>query len=370
LVVVALIVWFVFAVAIPLLMIDIAALALIAAVVRKEMSRWLLPLSVGGAVLVVADYNLGWFTKTLATNVSFLAGLIPVLLYANVLAGLIAAYFLIRNFMDRRNPHPERAGELTRRNVIAMGCLLLVGGLTVGLQETVYSQRRQARQSTAAGNPTTSRGNVATPVVGAERVQSVAASAFVGLWQVDDADDEAGFPNTLLKVKIMQGGRYQFVEKVYSPNAASEDSRIWLPPVDLNIVDGRLEGIYRNSNSRLTLELLSDGVLQYKIASENGVRTWKAVMVRSDARDLPYFMTRELVSSDLDGKSALELAEMRNEIYARHGRKFANPKLQIYFSSQSWYKPIYEPKSFPQSLLTPVQVGNVTLLSRREKQLQ
>ena len=78
-------------------------------------------------------------------------------------------------------------------------------------------------------------------------------------------------------------------------------------------------------------------------------------------------MTRELVSSDLEGKSALELAELRNEIYARHGREFANAKIQAYFSSQIWYKPIYSPTSFPQSLLTPVQVRNVAFLTRREK---
>jgi hypothetical protein len=88
------------------------------------------------------------------------------------------------------------------------------------------------------------------------------------------------------------------------------------------------------------------------------------------SQELPYFMTRELAAADLDGKSAQELDVMRNEIYARHGRKFANPKLQTYFLSQNWYTPIYEPTNFPSSLLTPVQVGNITILSRREKQLQ
>ena len=119
---------------------------------------------------------------------------------------------------------------------------------------------------------------------GADQKKVVAASAFAGLWEVDDADDEAGFPNTLLKVTKMQNGRFQLVEKFYSPHAASEDSRIWLPPVDLDMVNGRLEGIYKNSNSRLTLEFLSNGALQYKIASEYGVRTWKAVRVKSETR--------------------------------------------------------------------------------------
>src|SRR5882724_12991018 len=80
LIAVAAIVWFVFSVAIPLLVINIATLALIASFIRKDLSRLLLPLSTFGAVLVVADYNLGWFTKALAANVSFLTDVIPLLL--------------------------------------------------------------------------------------------------------------------------------------------------------------------------------------------------------------------------------------------------------------------------------------------------
>lgn len=148
------IVWFVLALAIPLLVIDIAAIALIASLIRKQLSKFLLPLSIAGAFLTVADYNLGWFTKALATNVPFLAAMIPVLLYVNVLAGLIAAYLLIRTFMNKRNPPLENAGEFTKRNLIAMGCLLLVGVLTVGLQVAVDSHRRQALKSTATASST------------------------------------------------------------------------------------------------------------------------------------------------------------------------------------------------------------------------
>lgn len=133
-IVVGAIVWFVLAVAIPLLVINIATLALIAGITRKEARRFLLPLSVAGAVLVMVDYNRGWFTKTLAGNVSFFAGLIPSLLYLNILAGLIAAYFLIRDFLNERKPQEAGSGEFTQRNLITMSSLLLVGALTVGLQ--------------------------------------------------------------------------------------------------------------------------------------------------------------------------------------------------------------------------------------------
>ena len=138
---VAVVVWFIFAVVIPLLVINIAVITLILAGVRKQVSKFLLPLSVAGAALVVADYNQGWFTKMLVGNVAFFAGLIPVFLYLNIFAGLIAAYFLISNFLNKMSPLENGAGEFTRRNVITMVSLLLIGALTVGLQKTVDAQR-------------------------------------------------------------------------------------------------------------------------------------------------------------------------------------------------------------------------------------
>jgi hypothetical protein len=47
--------------------------------------------------------------------------------------------------------------------------------------------------------------------------------------------------------------------------------------------------------------------------------------------------SRLLTSADLQGKSSWDLDVLRNEIYARHGRRFANPRLQSYFESQPWY---------------------------------
>jgi len=42
--------------------------------------------------------------------------------------------------------------------------------------------------------------------------------------------------------------------------------------------------------------------------------------------------------SDLDSKTPKELRLLRNEIYARHGRKFKSKDLTETFSKQSWYR--------------------------------
>ena len=40
----------------------------------------------------------------------------------------------------------------------------------------------------------------------------------------------------------------------------------------------------------------------------------------------------------------------RNEIYARHGRKFNDSELQAYFNSKSWYKGTVNPEDFSTSV--------------------
>jgi hypothetical protein len=78
---------------------------------------------------------------------------------------------------------------------------------------------------------------------------------------------------------------------------------------------------------------------------------------------LPFFMTRLVTDEDLEGKSKWELDVMRNEIYARHGRRFKRTDLQQYFDREPWYAPRTDPGDrFPTELLSDVQVKNVEFI--------
>lgn len=138
LIIVAAVLWFVFAVAIPLVLINIATISLIAGLAKRDWSKYLFPLSVLGGIGIVFDYNYGWATKALVTNVPFFQELIPVFFYLNIVTGLIAAYFLTRNLLNDKYGISER--EFSKRNLIIMGCLLIIGTLTIGLQEYFDSQ--------------------------------------------------------------------------------------------------------------------------------------------------------------------------------------------------------------------------------------
>ncbi len=78
--------------------------------------------------------------------------------------------------------------------------------------------------------------------------------------------------------------------------------------------------------------------------------------------DYSWLDNRAVTDADLIGKRAFELDIMRNSIFARHGRRFKNGALQSYFNSQPWYRPIYSPDDFPDSLLSPLEQDNAAYI--------
>lgn len=71
-----------------------------------------------------------------------------------------------------------------------------------------------------------------------------------------------------------------------------------------------------------------------------------------------------LSRSDVDklGLSLREINYAKNEIYARHGRKFNSPELQNYFNSKSWYKGTVNPEAFGENILSDIEKKNAELL--------
>ncbi len=75
----------------------------------------------------------------------------------------------------------------------------------------------------------------------------------------------------------------------------------------------------------------------------------------------------QLTESDLESLTKEELKIARNEIMARHGRKFKDEELQDYFDSQTWYNGTIEPDDFdPYTILSDVEMYNVELIKKYE----
>lgn len=80
---------------------------------------------------------------------------------------------------------------------------------------------------------------------------------------------------------------------------------------------------------------------------------------------------RLLTEADIAGMSAAELKIARNEIFARHGRRFSNPDLQRWFDSCSWYEGTIDPTDFDTNylnkVLNEVEAANAKFLLKAEK---
>ena len=59
----------------------------------------------------------------------------------------------------------------------------------------------------------------------------------------------------------------------------------------------------------------------------------------------------------------------RNEIFARHGRKFSDPTINAYFRSKSWYNPTIAAKDFDDSILNQYEIYNVKLITNYQSEM-
>ena len=83
---------------------------------------------------------------------------------------------------------------------------------------------------------------------------------------------------------------------------------------------------------------------------------------------LPDSDSRYLTEDDLAGFTAEQCRLARNEIYARHGRRFKDPALQRYFDSLSWYNGTIEPSDFNDNVFNSYERANCILIIDYERE--
>lgn len=102
-----------------------------------------------------------------------------------------------------------------------------------------------------------------------------------------------------------------------------------------------------------------------KMESEDAAQT-ETSQNETDDYIFPQSSTQILTEDDLKGMSSDELLLARNEIYARHGRRFSTPEIQTYFDSKSWYHGTVDPEDFDVSVLSSTEKANVTFIKSHE----
>lgn len=81
---------------------------------------------------------------------------------------------------------------------------------------------------------------------------------------------------------------------------------------------------------------------------------------------IPNSDTVIITKTDIQYLSLQEINYAKNEIYARHGRKFKSNELNNYFGSKSWYNGYISPEDFSESVLSQIEKDNIRFLSDAE----
>lgn len=87
-------------------------------------------------------------------------------------------------------------------------------------------------------------------------------------------------------------------------------------------------------------------------------------IVRYENRIHEELSTKPVTRALLEGLFIEDASQMRQEIYARHGKVFKEPWLQKYFSSFAWYK---ADPDFTEANLTEVEKKNIATIAAYEK---
>lgn len=142
----------------------------------------------------------------------------------------------------------------------------------------------------------------------------------------------------------------------------------------MNVDDGEQWQEYFNSKKWYTpsmpIEEMEDSMLnEYEMA--NIINISDSVQVATGITDQDYMIlpesgSRYLTYDDLAGLDKETLRLARNEIYARHGRKFETEDLNEYFSRQPWYLGYLSAEEFDDAVLNEYEKANLDLIKKVE----
>ena len=120
------------------------------------------------------------------------------------------------------------------------------------------------------------------------------------------------------------------------------------------------EVYWKNETLYIVVEEMTnaDGEDMFELYEEQGELSDEYILPNSD--------TVRLTEDDIEDLTLRELNYAKNEIYARHGRKFDSKELRDYFNSKSWYDGTIDPDDFSDNLLSQIERDNVNLLKEAE----
>jgi hypothetical protein len=162
----------------------------------------------------------------------------------------------------------------------------------------------------------------------------------------------------------------------FSVEVEPEDEDAWTTTIYLRGYQ-TLEDMYDSVVNSNLAEYTVDDHLDVEIDDQGNEVTSSSDSSSDDGSDdllnndyiLPDSASRELTDADVEGLTLQEINYAKNEIYARHGRKFDSQELQDYFNSKSWYSGTIDPDDFSDDMLSSVEKKNAEFLHDKELEM-
>lgn len=142
-----------------------------------------------------------------------------------------------------------------------------------------------------------------------------------------------------------------------------------------HVTDGKFEDLSDVDLFSLSQDELATTVreeTETEAESETESETETESEIEADTRSeyiFPDMDTRYLTRDEVSKLSLQAVCYAKNELYARHGRKFLSQELKDYFNDKTWYEGTVDPDSFSPGVFNTYENDNLLLLVSAEEKL-
>ena len=147
------------------------------------------------------------------------------------------------------------------------------------------------------------------------------------------------------------------------------------PETEEHVTDGKFEDLSDVDLFSLSQDEMATTVREEpetEAESETESETETESEIEADTRSeyiFPDMDTRYLTQDEVSKLSLQAVCYAKNELYARHGRKFLSQELKDYFNDKTWYEGTVDPDSFSPGVFNTYENDNLLLLVSAEEKL-
>lgn len=143
------------------------------------------------------------------------------------------------------------------------------------------------------------------------------------------------------------------------------------PETEEHVTDGKFEDLsdvdlFSLSQDELATTVREEPETEAESETESETETESEIEVDTRSEYIfPDMDTRYLTQDEVSKLSLQAVCYAKNELYARHGRKFLSQELKDYFNDKTWYEGTVDPDSFSPGVFNTYENDNLLLLRQR-----